>query len=120
MRYLVSHFSKLGGSVLDLCCGTGSTTIAALSLCRNSFAVDTNKEMLEAVAMMINKLKVEFEEKDTEQPKEKAKSKQMKKLKRKQVAKQKARAPKPAPFVRSEHLFFSLIYICLEISKLET
>lgn len=41
-RWLVRHFSKQGDTVLSLCCGSGSTILAALLEGRNAVGIDTN------------------------------------------------------------------------------
>ena len=84
MKYLVKHFSQSGSNVLDLCSGTGSTTIAALSLGRNAFSVETDREMRETLAFRVANLKAEMDAEAKEKEEEfKSSGPEVRKIKKK-------------------------------------
>ena len=107
MMWLVSHFSMPGGNVLDLCCGTGSTTIAALALGRNCIAVDTEKLMLETLAVRVAKLQTEAEAEPT--PTKKKSSKATKSIKG-ALQKKKKGQKKIRPIMRPSKSFSSFLF----------
>lgn len=45
-RWMVRHFSQEGDTVLSLCSGTGSTSVAALMLGRNAIDIDFQQHQL--------------------------------------------------------------------------
>lgn len=53
MDWFIRHFSHPGDWILDLCAGTGSTTVAGLSLGRNCMAVEKSKKQAERIETRI-------------------------------------------------------------------
>lgn len=58
--WFVSHFSDEGDWVADLCCGTGSTLVAALLRKRNGSAVDKGESQTQFVSRRIMTLESTF------------------------------------------------------------
>ena len=84
-----AHFSQSGSNVLDLCSGTGSTTIAALSLGRNAFSVETDREMRETLAFRVANLKAEMDAEAKEKEEFKSSGPEVRKIKKKLLSKKK-------------------------------
>ena len=58
--WFVKHFSEEGDWVADLCCGTGSTLVAALLNHRHGCAVDKSKRQIDEVTRRIMTLESDF------------------------------------------------------------
>lgn len=58
--WFVSHFSEVGDWVADLCCGTGSTLVAALLKGRHGSAVDKGETQIKFVSHRIMTLESTF------------------------------------------------------------
>ena len=58
--WFVMHFSEKDDWVADLCCGTGSTLVAALLNGRHGCAVDKSKAQIESVTQRIMTLESDF------------------------------------------------------------
>ena len=86
LTYFIQHFSHQGDWVLDLCSGTGTTTVAALMEGRNCVAVENDSTMRKAISQRVHQLKIEMNRRAEEmkEPQEKEEQREKKKKKAKQ------------------------------------
>ena len=61
MKWLVRHFSRSGDWVCDLCCGSGSFSVASLYEGRNVIALDASAQMVQATSSRVTNLRLKWE-----------------------------------------------------------